>query len=50
MKGLTLHRFGEDFAVEGYLRDPYPKDVHHSAGIGQELNHSEVFIYVYWTG
>jgi len=20
---LTLHRFGEDFAVEGYLRDPY---------------------------
>jgi diaminohydroxyphosphoribosylaminopyrimidine deaminase/5-amino-6-(5-phosphoribosylamino)uracil reductase len=21
--GITLHRFGEDFAVEGYLRDPY---------------------------
>jgi diaminohydroxyphosphoribosylaminopyrimidine deaminase/5-amino-6-(5-phosphoribosylamino)uracil reductase len=20
---LELHRFGEDFAVEGYLRDPY---------------------------
>ena len=20
---LRLHRFGEDFAVEGYLRDPY---------------------------
>ena len=20
---LTLHRFGEDFAVEGYFRDPY---------------------------
>jgi diaminohydroxyphosphoribosylaminopyrimidine deaminase/5-amino-6-(5-phosphoribosylamino)uracil reductase len=20
---LHLHRFGEDFAVEGYLRDPY---------------------------
>jgi len=19
----VLHRFGEDFAVEGYLRDPY---------------------------
>jgi diaminohydroxyphosphoribosylaminopyrimidine deaminase/5-amino-6-(5-phosphoribosylamino)uracil reductase len=23
MKHLHLHRFGEDFAVEGYLRDPY---------------------------
>jgi len=23
LKGLHLHRFGEDFAVEGYLRDPY---------------------------
>jgi diaminohydroxyphosphoribosylaminopyrimidine deaminase / 5-amino-6-(5-phosphoribosylamino)uracil reductase len=23
VKGLHLHRFGEDFAVEGYLRDPY---------------------------
>jgi diaminohydroxyphosphoribosylaminopyrimidine deaminase / 5-amino-6-(5-phosphoribosylamino)uracil reductase len=23
VKGLQLHRFGEDFAVEGYLRDPY---------------------------
>jgi diaminohydroxyphosphoribosylaminopyrimidine deaminase / 5-amino-6-(5-phosphoribosylamino)uracil reductase len=23
VKSLTLHRFGEDFAVEGYLRDPY---------------------------
>ena len=23
IKHLTLHRFGEDFAVEGYLRDPY---------------------------
>jgi diaminohydroxyphosphoribosylaminopyrimidine deaminase/5-amino-6-(5-phosphoribosylamino)uracil reductase len=23
IKRLTLHRFGEDFAVEGYLRDPY---------------------------
>ena len=22
VKSLTLHRFGEDFAVEGYLRDP----------------------------
>lgn len=22
---VTLHRFGEDFAVEGYLRDPYGK-------------------------
>ena len=23
VQSLTLHRFGEDFAVEGYLRDPY---------------------------
>jgi diaminohydroxyphosphoribosylaminopyrimidine deaminase / 5-amino-6-(5-phosphoribosylamino)uracil reductase len=23
VKDLTLHRFGEDFAVEGYVRDPY---------------------------
>jgi diaminohydroxyphosphoribosylaminopyrimidine deaminase / 5-amino-6-(5-phosphoribosylamino)uracil reductase len=23
VRDLTLHRFGEDFAVEGYLRDPY---------------------------
>ena len=23
VKSWTLHRFGEDFAVEGYLRDPY---------------------------
>ena len=22
-KSIRLHRFGEDFAVEGYLRDPY---------------------------
>ena len=27
VKGLTLHRFGEDFAVEGYLRDPYEDDI-----------------------
>jgi diaminohydroxyphosphoribosylaminopyrimidine deaminase/5-amino-6-(5-phosphoribosylamino)uracil reductase len=26
VKNITLHRFGEDFAVEGYLRDPYAKD------------------------
>jgi diaminohydroxyphosphoribosylaminopyrimidine deaminase / 5-amino-6-(5-phosphoribosylamino)uracil reductase len=25
VKILDLHRFGEDFAVEGYLRDPYEK-------------------------
>ena len=25
VQNLTLHRFGEDFAVEGYLRDPYGK-------------------------
>jgi diaminohydroxyphosphoribosylaminopyrimidine deaminase/5-amino-6-(5-phosphoribosylamino)uracil reductase len=23
IKNAHLHRFGEDFAVEGYLRDPY---------------------------
>jgi diaminohydroxyphosphoribosylaminopyrimidine deaminase/5-amino-6-(5-phosphoribosylamino)uracil reductase len=23
VKSLTVHRFGEDFAVEGYIRDPY---------------------------
>jgi diaminohydroxyphosphoribosylaminopyrimidine deaminase/5-amino-6-(5-phosphoribosylamino)uracil reductase len=23
VRSLRLHRFGEDFAVEGYLRDPY---------------------------
>ena len=23
VKHVPLHRFGEDFAVEGYLRDPY---------------------------
>jgi diaminohydroxyphosphoribosylaminopyrimidine deaminase/5-amino-6-(5-phosphoribosylamino)uracil reductase len=23
VKCITIHRFGEDFAVEGYLRDPY---------------------------
>ena len=23
VKYIRLHRFGEDFAVEGYLRDPY---------------------------
>ena len=27
LKGLELHRFGEDFAVEGYLRDPYSATV-----------------------
>jgi len=23
VKNITLHRFGEDFAVEGYVKDPY---------------------------
>jgi diaminohydroxyphosphoribosylaminopyrimidine deaminase / 5-amino-6-(5-phosphoribosylamino)uracil reductase len=23
VRNITLHRFGEDFAVEGYMRDPY---------------------------
>lgn len=26
VKSLRLHRFGEDFAVEGYLRDPYGRE------------------------
>ncbi len=26
LKSVTLHRFGEDFAVEGYLRDPYEEE------------------------
>jgi diaminohydroxyphosphoribosylaminopyrimidine deaminase/5-amino-6-(5-phosphoribosylamino)uracil reductase len=26
VKSIRLHRFGEDFAVEGYLRDPYGED------------------------
>ena len=28
VRSLTLHRFGEDFAVEGYLRDPYEDVIH----------------------
>ncbi len=27
IKTVTLHRFGQDFAVEGYLRDPYQDDI-----------------------
>jgi diaminohydroxyphosphoribosylaminopyrimidine deaminase/5-amino-6-(5-phosphoribosylamino)uracil reductase len=27
VQSLTLHRFGEDFAVEGYLRDPYRDEI-----------------------
>ncbi|MGB7555322.1 MAG: bifunctional diaminohydroxyphosphoribosylaminopyrimidine deaminase/5-amino-6-(5-phosphoribosylamino)uracil reductase RibD [Candidatus Korobacteraceae bacterium] len=27
VKSLVLHRFGEDFAVEGYLRDPYEENI-----------------------
>jgi hypothetical protein len=23
VKSIRIHHFGEDFAVEGYLRDPY---------------------------
>jgi diaminohydroxyphosphoribosylaminopyrimidine deaminase/5-amino-6-(5-phosphoribosylamino)uracil reductase len=23
VKSVSIHHFGEDFAVEGYLRDPY---------------------------
>jgi diaminohydroxyphosphoribosylaminopyrimidine deaminase/5-amino-6-(5-phosphoribosylamino)uracil reductase len=34
VRSLTLHRFGEDFAVEGYLRDPYADVIH---GVPQNL-------------
>lgn len=27
VKSMTLHRFGDDFAVEGYLRDPYEDEI-----------------------
>lgn len=31
VKNISIHRFGEDFAVEGYLRDPYdPGPLHGS--------------------
>lgn len=26
IKNISIHRFGEDFAVEGYLRDPYARE------------------------
>ena len=29
VKNIVLHRFGEDFAVEGYLRDPYMRPEAH---------------------
>ena len=28
VRSMVLHRFGEDFAVEGYLRDPYADVIH----------------------
>jgi diaminohydroxyphosphoribosylaminopyrimidine deaminase/5-amino-6-(5-phosphoribosylamino)uracil reductase len=28
VRSLAIHRFGEDFAVEGYLRDPYADEIH----------------------
>ncbi len=31
VKNVTLHHFGEDFAVEGYLRDPYAAAASESA-------------------
>ncbi len=31
VRAITLHRFGEDFAVEGYLRDPYADVIHTSS-------------------
>ena len=29
VKDIRLHRFGEDFAVEGYLRNPYTPPEEH---------------------
>jgi hypothetical protein len=26
VKNIVIHRFGEDFAVEGYVRDPYASE------------------------
>jgi diaminohydroxyphosphoribosylaminopyrimidine deaminase/5-amino-6-(5-phosphoribosylamino)uracil reductase len=28
IRNVTLHRFGEDFAVEGYIHDPYGEEAH----------------------
>jgi diaminohydroxyphosphoribosylaminopyrimidine deaminase/5-amino-6-(5-phosphoribosylamino)uracil reductase len=36
VKSLVVHRFGEDFAVEGYLRDPYADDIHLVTTPGQD--------------
>jgi len=37
VKSLALHRFGEDFAVEGYLRDPYEDEIRLAPSAGQNL-------------
>ncbi len=38
VRSLTIHRFGEDFAVEGYLRDPYaPHPPYVSDKVGPQL-------------
>lgn len=37
VKSITLHRFGEDFAVEGYLRDPYEPQAQPKAESGPQL-------------
>ncbi len=34
---LTLHRFGEDFAVEGYLRDPYQDEIRLVPSLSDEI-------------
>ena len=36
VSGVTLHRFGEDIALEGYLRDPYTSIVREETG-GQRV-------------
>ncbi len=37
VKSLKLHRFGEDFAVEGYLHDPYRAPEHPQKASGPEM-------------
>jgi diaminohydroxyphosphoribosylaminopyrimidine deaminase/5-amino-6-(5-phosphoribosylamino)uracil reductase len=38
VRKVTIHRFGEDFAVEGYLRDPYaPRPPYVPENLGPQL-------------
>jgi diaminohydroxyphosphoribosylaminopyrimidine deaminase/5-amino-6-(5-phosphoribosylamino)uracil reductase len=37
VKSISLHRFGEDFAVEGYLKDPYESRVESKTASGPSV-------------